>query len=198
VRTRSADGVFEVTLDRPGRRNAVDWRMRDALAAALAGPLSEPDVRVEVRGEGPDFCAGGDLDEFGSRPDPAVAHLIRLTRSPALLLHRLAARTTVFLHGACLGAGIELPAFAGRVVASPDTRIGLPEIRLGLIPGAGGTASLPARIGRHRATFLALTGQVIGADRALDWGLVDAIESGPVESGPVESGPVESGPGEPG
>ncbi len=198
VRTRSAGGVLEVTLDRPGRRNAVDWRMRDALAAALAGPVSDADLRVEVRGEGPDFCAGGDLDEFGSRPDPASAHLIRLTRSPALLLHRLAARTTVFLHGACLGAGIELPAFAGRVVASPDTRIGLPEIRLGLIPGAGGTASLPARIGRHRTAFLALTGQVIGADRALDWGLVDAVESVPVESGPVESGPVESGPGEAG
>jgi enoyl-CoA hydratase/carnithine racemase len=183
VRTRNAGGVFEVTLDRPGRRNAVDWRMRDALAAALAGPVSDADLRVELRGEGPDFCAGGDLDEFGSRPDPALAHLIRLTRSPALLLHRLAARTTVFLHGACLGAGIELPAFAGRVVASPDTRVGLPEIRLGLIPGAGGTASLPARIGRHRATFLALTGQVIGADQALDWGLVDAVESAPGEPG---------------
>ena len=100
-----------------------------------------------MRGEGPDFCAGGDLDEFGSRPDPASAHLIRLTRSPALLLHRLAARTTVFLHGACLGAGIELPAFAGRVVASPDTRIGLPEIRLGLIPGRAEPRACPRASG---------------------------------------------------
>jgi enoyl-CoA hydratase/carnithine racemase len=183
VRIRNAGGILEVTLDRPARRNAVDWRMRDALAAALAGPVREAGLRVELRGEGPDFCAGGDLDEFGSRPDPALAHLIRLTRSPALLLHRLAARTTVFLHGACLGAGIELPAFAGRVVASPDTRIGLPEIRLGLIPGAGGTASLAARIGRHRATFLALSGQVIGADQALGWGLVDAVETAPGQPG---------------
>ena len=67
------------------------------------------------------------------------------------------------------------------MIACPDTRIGLPEIQMGLIPGAGGTASLPRRIGRHRATFLALSGQVIGSDQALRWGLVDAIEPVPGE-----------------
>ena len=85
VRARRADDTVVVTLDRPARRNAVDWRMRDALAAALAGPVSEAELRVELHGAGPDFCAGGDLDEFGTRPDPALAHLVRLTRSPALL-----------------------------------------------------------------------------------------------------------------
>ena len=91
-------------------------------------------LRVSLLGDGPDFCAGGDLDEFGSRPDPALAHLIRLTRSPAMLMHRLRDRATAFLHGACLGAGIELPAFAARVHATADARIGLPEIGLGLMP----------------------------------------------------------------
>lgn len=176
VRTERAGRVVRIVLSRPARRNAVDYRMRDALAAALGAAAAEPGVHVELRGSGPDFCAGGDLDEFGSRPDPAQAHLIRLTRSPGLLLHRIADRTTAFLHGSCLGAGIELPAFAGRVVAAPDARIGLPEIRLGLIPGAGGTVSLTRRIGRSRTTFLALTGEFLTADVALQWGLVDVIE----------------------
>jgi len=175
LRTEQSGDTLRITLTRPLRRNAVDYRMRDALAAVLAGPATTA-ARIELRGDGPDFCAGGDLDEFGTRPDPAQAHLIRLTRSPALLLHGVADRTVAYLHGACLGAGIELPAFAGRVVAAPDTRIGLPEITLGLIPGAGGSASLPRRIGRWRTAFLALTGDPVTADVARRWGLVDAIE----------------------
>lgn len=182
VRLEQAADELRITLARPARRNAVDWRMRDELAAALATAAANPSLRVALRGEGQDFCAGGDLDEFGSRPDPALAHLIRLTRSPPLLMHRLAQRTTAHLHGACLGAGIELPAFAGTVKASPGTRIGLPEIGLGLMPGAGGTVSLPRRIGRWRTAFLALTGTAIEADEALKWGLIDEIESGAADS----------------
>ena len=90
-------------------------------------------------------------------------------------MHELADRVTVELHGACFGSGIELPAFAGRVVAAPDTAIALPEIALGLIPGAGGTVSLPRRIGRRRTLLLALTGRTIDARTALEWGLVDEL-----------------------
>jgi hypothetical protein len=170
---------LRITLSRAAKRNAVDWRMRDALTAALADAVREPGLRVSLTGNGPDFCAGGDLDEFGSRPDPATAHLVRLARSPALLMHRLSARTTVYLHGACLGAGLELPAFADRVVAAEDARLGLPELRLGLIPGAGGTASITRRVGRHRAAFLALSGRPLQAEDALRWGLVDVIGDPP-------------------
>jgi enoyl-CoA hydratase/carnithine racemase len=179
VRVEDSPGEMRITLSRPARRNAIDWRMRDALASALTAAEADPSVRVVLRGDGPDFCAGGDLDEFGSRPDPALAHLIRLTRSPALLLHRLHARTTAYLHGSCLGAGIELPAFVDVVCAAPATRLGLPEIGLGLIPGAGGTVSLPRRIGRWRTAFLALSGANIDAEQALRWGLIDAIDSEP-------------------
>ena len=175
VRVEQAGRELRVTLHRPARRNAVDWRMRDALAGALAIAAADRGLRVVLRGAGPDFCAGGDLDEFGSRPDPATAHLVRLTRSPAALMHRLAARTTACLHGSCLGAGIELPAFADRVVAAENSRLGLPELRLGLVPGAGGTVSLPRRIGRWRTAFLALSGHLLDAEEALRWGLVDAI-----------------------
>jgi enoyl-CoA hydratase/carnithine racemase len=74
-----------------------------------------------------------------------------------------------------MGSGIELPAFAGRLIARPGARFGLPEIGMGLIPGAGGTVSIPARIGRHRAALLALSGDVIDTDTALQWGLIDEI-----------------------
>ena len=84
-------------------------------------------------------------------------------------------KVVAFVHGACVGSGIELPAFAARVVAAPDTRIWLPELSLGLVPGAGGTVSLPARIGRHRTALLALTGTPIDAPTARSWGLVDEL-----------------------
>jgi enoyl-CoA hydratase/carnithine racemase len=88
----------------------------------------------------------------------------------------------VHLHGACVGSGIELPAFAATVLAEPSTVVSLPEVSLGLIPGAGGTVSLPRRIGRHRTARLALTGDRIDAATALEWGLVDAIEDPAVSS----------------
>ena len=79
------------------------------------------------------------------------------------------------MHGATLGGGLELAAFAGHVVAHPDTLLGLPEIGLGLIPGAGGTVSLTRRIGRQRTAALGLTGRSIDAPTALRWGAIDAI-----------------------
>ena len=130
---------------------------------------------MRLSGNGPSFCSGGDLGEFGSFPDPATAHVTRLTRSPARLAHLLADRLHVHLHGACMGAGIEVPAFARHVTAAPDTRIALPEVALGLVPGAGGTVSIPRRIGRHRTAALALSGSTIDAATALAWGLVDEI-----------------------
>ena len=115
------------------------------------------------RGNGPSFCSGGDLDEFGTRPDPATAHVTRLARSPARLIYRLRTRITVQLHGAAFGGGIEMAAFADIVEAHPDTRIALPEVGLGLIPGAGGTVSVTSRIGRQRTAALALSGREIDA-----------------------------------
>jgi enoyl-CoA hydratase/carnithine racemase len=89
-------------------------------------------------------------------------------------------RTRAELHGACIGAGIELAAYAGTVVARPNAFVQLPEVAMGLIPGAGGTVSLPRRIGRQRTAFLALTGRRIDAPTARDWGLVDRVEAAPV------------------
>ncbi|MFP6795782.1 MAG: enoyl-CoA hydratase/isomerase family protein, partial [Pseudomonadales bacterium] len=84
-------------------------------------------------------------------------------------------RIEVHVHGACIGAGIELPAFAHRVIAQRNAFFQLPEVSMGLIPGAGGTASILPRIGRHRMAAWALTGVRIDAETAMLWGLVDEL-----------------------
>jgi hypothetical protein len=171
---REGDTV-KVTLNRPAVHNAYSRRVRDLLWEALSAARADPGCQVILSGAGPSFCSGGDLDEFGTFEDPVAAHGVRVARSPARLLAALRDRVEVRLHGACAGSGIELPAFAGRVLAHPDTRIWLPELSMGLIPGAGGTVSLPGRIGRHRSAWLGLSGRAIDAATALDWGLVDGI-----------------------
>lgn len=172
-----APGELHITLNRPQARNAFSLAMRDGLVEALQ--LLHCDAgyeRAVIDGAGDCFCVGGDLDEFGLAPDPATAHAVRATRNAGLLIHRHAARIRCRLHRACIGSGIELPAFAGRVTATADTVFQLPELAMGLVPGAGGTVSIPRRIGRQRTAWLVLSGRRIRARTALDWGLIDAIE----------------------
>jgi enoyl-CoA hydratase/carnithine racemase len=173
--TRDASGVH-IALARPARRNAIDAQMQRDLVDAFA--TAGDDERIFLTGDGDVFSSGGDLDEFGTRADPASAHLLRLTRSPARALAAASSRTTVTVQGACHGAGVELPAFARHVVARADATFTLPELGLGLIPGAGGTVSVPRRIGRHRAAWLMLTCQTIDVGTALEWGLVDDVIDG--------------------
>lgn len=167
---------LRITLDRPARRNAFSAAMRDALVEALALAAEDAALReVVLEGAGAAFCAGGDLDEFGTRPDPATAHAVRTTRSAARALAACAPRVTALVHGACFGAGLELAAFAGRVRVREGARLALPELAMGLVPGAGGTVSLPRRIGRQRTAWLALTGAELDAATALAWGLADEL-----------------------
>jgi hypothetical protein len=173
---RSGDRLL-LRLNRPEKRNAFSAEMRDSLCEALALVVQDASLRdVVLAGEGPSFCSGGDLDEFGTLPDPASAHAVRATRNPAALLARCAERVTARVHGACVGAGVELPAFCRRVVADAGAFFWLPEVGMGLVPGAGGTVSLPRRIGRQRTAWLALTGRRLGAEEARAWGLVDEID----------------------
>ena len=114
----------------PAVRNALDTAMRDQLVEALQlASIDDSIAEVHLRGEGPTFCAGGDLDEFGSRPDPATAHLVRILQSAGRAIDVVADRVTAHVHGACRGSGVELPAFAGRVVAAPTPPSGCPRCR---------------------------------------------------------------------
>jgi enoyl-CoA hydratase len=169
-------GRLELRLNRPARLNALSVELRDALCEALQLALTDATIgTVAISGEGRCFTIGGDLDEFGSAPDPATAHAIRSVRQPALFLSQCADRAEFTLHGACIGAGIELPAFGRRVVAAKNSFFQLPELQFGLIPGAGGCVSIPRRIGRQRTAYLALSARRIGAAKALEWGLIDAL-----------------------
>lgn len=170
------DDRLGIVLSRPRIHNLYNAAMRDALVEALVVAVADPQLRVEISGAGRSFCAGGDLAEFGTFSDAATAHLIRSSANAAPYLLAVADRTTVHTHGACVGAGIELAAFASRVNASPDAFFQLPEVSMGLIPGAGGTVSITRRIGRQRTAWMALTGERIDAPTALRWGLVDSID----------------------
>lgn len=191
VRVARSPSEVRITLTRPENRNAVSAQMRDALVDVLTPLAADASAMpVVLDALGPDFSAGGDLNEFGSAPDPATAHLTRTSHSVGKHLHIVAERTTALLHGACIGAGIEIPAFAATVRASENTCFQLPEIEIGLIPGAGGTISIPRRIGRHRTAYLALSAERISAPTALEWGLIDEILPSPdrVTEGPRAAG----------
>jgi hypothetical protein len=168
--------TLDVTINRPERHNAFDRHVRDGLVEAFDLVLADPSIsRVDFTGAGPSFCSGGDLDEFGTNADVSTAHLIRLDRSVAVRLDACQERVVARLHGACVGAGIEIPSFAGRVVARDDTWCQLPEIAMGLVPGAGGTVGITRRIGRWRTAYMALLGLRIDLATALSWGLIDAV-----------------------
>ena len=176
VRVERKGGQLVLTLNRPSRHNAFSVSMRDALCEALQVAVVDASIEtVTISGAGRCFSIGGDLDEFGTAPDPATAHIVRSVRMPAQLLSRCADRVDFAVHGACIGAGVELPAFGRRVTAARDSFFQLPELTFGLIPGAGGCVSIPRRIGRQRTAYLALSGRRIGARKALEWGLIDAI-----------------------
>jgi enoyl-CoA hydratase/carnithine racemase len=172
-----ADGRLSITLNEPRRRNALSFAMREELLMALRLAEFDPGItEVSIGGAGPALCSGGDLGEFGTATDLVAAYLVRLAHAPWRVIDRLAGRVTVRAHGACIGAGAEMTAFAGRVIAAPDAVFALPEVGMGLVPGAGGTVSVPRRVGRWRAAWLMLTGQSLDAVTALRWGLVDACE----------------------
>ncbi len=176
VLVRRDGGRLSIALNVPERRNAFSAAVREALLdAVLLAEADETIESVELSGTGPAFCSGGDLDEFGTATDLVAACLVRLSRAPWRVIDRIAPKVTVYAHGACVGAGTEIAAYAGRVVAAPDAFFALPEVRMGLVPGAGGSVSVVRRIGRWRAAWLMLSNERLPAATALRWGLVDEI-----------------------
>ena len=165
-----------VTLNRPRLLNLFDAAMRDELVDVLKALAAGADDRpVVITGAGGNFCAGGDPAEFGTVKDPATAHLIRSRANAAPWMAAIAGRTTALIDGACVGAGIELAAFCATVNATERARFRLPELSMGLIPGAGGTVSIPARIGRQRTLAWLLADTEIDAHEARRWGLIDDL-----------------------
>ena len=173
-------GTLRIRFNRPERHNAFSDDMRVVLLDFLTVALVDDSVEhLVLGGNGPSFCSGGDLGTFGRFADPVSAHIARVGHSPALLLDQLTGRLgrncRAEIHGQILGSGLEMSAFCGWISCRSDAQLGLPELSLGLIPGAGGTVSVTRRIGRWRTAYLVLSGNTIDAATAVSWGLVDEI-----------------------
>jgi enoyl-CoA hydratase/carnithine racemase len=174
------DDRLIVTLASPQSGNAIDRAMRDALFDALSLAALDPGiVRISLRAVGRTFSFGADLAEFGTTTDPATAHAIRRRTLPALVAARCADRLDVHIQGGCVGSGLELAAWGARVTAAADAWFQLPELAMGILPGAGGCVSLTRRIGRQRTALMILSGKRLNARQALGLGLVDAIVDEP-------------------
>ena len=176
LRISRAGDRLDVVMIRPANHNAIDRSMRDALFDAFTlAAMDETITAVQVSSEGRVFSVGADLGEFGTIQHGLAAHQIRVRTLPAWPMIRRAGIYHVHVQGGCVGSGLELAAFAGRITASSRAWFQLPELAMGILPGFGGCVSLPRRIGRQRAALLILSGRRIDASTALAWGLVDAL-----------------------
>lgn len=173
--------VLTATLNRPRRLNAYDAAMRDALFEALELAASDPTIAVfVVRGNGRAFSSGGDLAEFGTAPSPIRARDVRRVRDLWGTWSRLPCVSIAAVHGIAAGGGFEMALLCDLVVCADDARLWLPETALGLLPGVGGTQTLPRALGPGRAAAVLLAGREIGAAEALRLGLAAEVVPGRV------------------
>ncbi|SDA25436.1 3-hydroxyacyl-CoA dehydrogenase [Methylobacterium sp. UNC378MF] len=172
VRQEVDGGVAVLTLANPPV-NALGAALRAALDDALTAAIADESVRaIVVAAEGKVFIGGADIGEFGKPQHPPSLPdvLDRLDASPKPVVAAIG--------GAALGGGLELAMACHGRVAAPSAKIGLPEIKLGIIPGAGGTQRLPRLIGPDVAFAMMLTGEPVSAEKAASLGIVDAVVLG--------------------
>jgi enoyl-CoA hydratase len=171
------EGIGYLTLNRPEALNAFNIQMRDELYEVLLAIRDDDEVRVGIlKGAGEKaFCAGADLSEFLTAPPPVAARKVRFARDVWKLFLSIPQPLIAALHGYVLGSGLEIALCCDMRIASPETKFGLPEMGLGIIPAAGGTQTLPRIIGRSRALDMLLTNRWIGAEEAYQFGLVNQV-----------------------
>ena len=177
VSSERRDAVALVTIDNPPL-NALSAALLDELEAEIQALDADDGVRaIVLRGAGEKaFVAGADIKEFPALRDSAPEG--GSARGIQRVGHRMDAARTPFvaaIRGYCLGGGLELAMCCDVRICSDDATLGQPEIKLGLIPGGGGTQRLPRLVGHGRAMFLNLTGDFVDADTAYAWGLVEKV-----------------------
>lgn len=170
------DGVAVVSLAQPHRLNIVDLATRDGLIEAFTAVRDLPEVRAMLlRADGRHFSAGADLREFGTAESIFEARRIRWDRDPWYLLRSLPQPKVAALHGFALGSGLEMSLMCDLRLAAPDTMVGLPETKLGMLPAAGGTRSITTVLRPAAALPFVLTGDPVDAHTALRLGLVHQV-----------------------
>ena len=175
IRVSVADGIASVVLDRPESRNAIDRAMVDDLHAALDALAADETVSAVVLSGagGKAFAAGADIAQLRERKSREALQAIN-----ARLFQRVEEfpqPTIAAITGFCLGGGCELAMACDVRIAGRSSKLGQPEVALGILPAAGGTQRLPRLVGLGRAKELILTGRAIGADEAWRIGLVNQV-----------------------
>ncbi len=173
---READ-FWRVRIANPRRMNALSWAVVEGLIRAASEAAEQPSLRAVILcSEGAQaFCAGADLKERAEMSPAEVEHFLRRLR---IMMKKIESSPKVWIaaiSGVALGGGLELALCADLRLAQRGARFGLPEVRLGIIPGAGGTQRLPRLIGPSAAKALILTGETISAERALELGLIHEL-----------------------
>ena len=170
-----AAGVRTLVLNRPERRNALTLALLQELTATLAETAADTSVHaVIVRGEGPGFCAGHDLSEMNGCSLPSARGLFDTCSEMMMAIHRLPQPVIAQVHGIATAAGCQLVAACDLAVASEDARFSTSGIRYGLFCSTP-MVEVSRAIGRKRALELLLTGNMIDAPTAADWGLVNRV-----------------------
>ena len=170
--------VGYVTLNRPRVINAVNVQMRDDLYQAMSAARDDPDISVIIlKGAERGFCSGADVSEFGTAPSPIIARQVRWERDQWGLILGIPKPIIVAIHGYAIGAGIEMSLCCDLRIASEETRFGLPEVALGMIPAAGGSQTVPRHLRLGHSMEVLLRGDLIGAEDALRMGLVQRVVS---------------------
>ena len=170
------DGVALLTLNNPPV-NGLSFSMRAALGDCVMEALADESITaIVVAGAGRMFCGGADIREFDAPPPPGAASL------PAVLDEIEASRKPVVaaIHGVAAGGGLEVALACHARIVAPGTRLGLPEVTLGIVPGAGGTQRLPRLIGVEAALDVIVGGKLLPAERALAIGIADELADGDV------------------
>ncbi len=176
IRMEKKAGIGYLTLNRPEVRNAFSREMIDELQQALAGIDKDNQIRVLIiTGAGHVFQAGADISELLSMQPLDILRwnegIVRINAA----LEKLRQPVIAAINGAALGGGLELAISCTLRIAAESAVMGLPEVKLGIIPGTGGTQRLPRLIGKGRAAELLLTGKIIDAREALHIGLVNQV-----------------------
>ncbi|HVB45986.1 MAG TPA: crotonase/enoyl-CoA hydratase family protein [Streptosporangiaceae bacterium] len=172
IRTEVTAGIAVITINRPQARNAVNGDVARGMAAAIEEFDSRADISVLVlTGGGGTFCAGMDLKGFLAGDAPTIPG-----RGFGGMAERPPAKPVIAaVEGYALAGGFELVLACDLVVASEEAKFGLPEVRRGLVAGAGGLLRLPSRIPYHLAMEIALTGEHFSAARLAEAGLVNRL-----------------------
>lgn len=183
VLTRQHDTIFEIILNRPDKRNAINVALFQQFDEAVQQANRTPGLRaVFIRGEGKTFSAGIDVtallgmaDHYGPHWQTRMRAITDDFQRVLTRLERLELPTLALLHGHCLGLAMELALACDLRLAAAGTMLGLPETRLGMIPDVGGTTRLVRLVGPARAKELIFTGRQFGADIAERWGIVNGV-----------------------